>query len=218
MKRWSLSILFLLAASSVNAASVLPNLTYILGDHPDASLQNLPDITYGLRLDSVANLGFGGDGTDAAKTFSTTQETASVSLFWDTMGDMDDSNDLVTVIGTLSRNSNNSIWDVVYTLTDITAVTDGFVAASGTGTLSNGGDVFALSGIADNEGYVFLGLGDGHRLSGDTTSEVGRGWLEPAGSTDDWLVTLTPVPAPAALPLLLSGVLGFSLFSRRKSS
>lgn len=217
MKFWVLCFTCLFFASTANAAMVLPNVTYILGDHPDAALQNLPDITYGLRLDSQANTGSGGDGTNAAKTFSTTQETASVSLFWDNMGDMDDTNDVVTISGQLSRNSNNSIWDVIYTLTDITAVADGFKAKVGSGTVSNGGDIFNLDGKANGGGYVFLGLGDGHRLGGGN-EEVGRGWFEPGSSTDDWLVTLTPVPVPAALPLLLSGILGFSMFSNRRRS
>lgn len=218
MKFWGLSFIALLSMSAANAAMVLPNLTYILGDHPDANLQSLPDVSYGLRIDSIANMGSGGNGSDAAKTFSTTQETASVSLFWDDMNDSDDTNDVVTIMGQVSRNSNDSIWDVIYTLTDITAVADGFVAGAGTGTLSDGTDSFDLTGETNNQNYVFLGLGDGHRLSNDGTSEVGRGWLEPNGSTDDWLVTLTPVPVPAALPLLLSGLLGFSVFGRRKSA
>ena len=34
--------------------------------------------------------------------------------------------------------------------------------------------------------------------------------------TNDWLVQMKPVPVPAALPLLGSALLGFSVFSRRK--
>jgi len=58
-------------------------------------------------------------------------------------------------------------------------------------------EIFNLDGIANGNGYVFLGLADGHRLGGGD-EEVGRGWLEPGSSTDDWLVSLTPVPIPAA--------------------
>ncbi|MEM8843998.1 MAG: PEP-CTERM sorting domain-containing protein [Pseudomonadota bacterium] len=36
--------------------------------------------------------------------------------------------------------------------------------------------------------------------------------------SNDWLVTMNPVPVPAALPLLASGLLGFSVFSRRKNA
>jgi hypothetical protein len=49
------------------------------------------------------------------------------------------------------------------------------------------------------------------------------GCLEGQSCTDitygsnDWLVQMTPVPVPAALPLLASGLLGFSVFSRRKA-
>ena len=35
--------------------------------------------------------------------------------------------------------------------------------------------------------------------------------------TNDWLVTMQPVPVPAALPLLASGLLGFSVFARKKA-
>lgn len=220
MKRWGLGITLLFATTASNAAAVLPNITYTLGDHPDASLQNLPDITYGLRVDSISTFGIGGDATNAAKTFSTTQETASVSLLWDNMGDSDNTNDVATITGQLSRNSDNSIWDVSYTLTDIIAAADGFKAETGSGTISNGSDVFNIQGQQDNNGYIFLALGDGHRLSGDYSSEVGRGWIEPqagsANTTDDWLVTLTPVPVPAALPLLFSGLAGFAFIGRRK--
>ncbi len=221
MKRLGLLTTLLLSMSAANAASILPNLTYFLNDHPDGNLTDvLNGITYGLRLDDpiFSMAGSGGDGSNGAKTFSTTQETASVSLFWDNMGDMNDANDIVTITGQLSRNSDNSIWDVTYTLTDITSMTDGFAAATASGTLSNGGDVFTLTGEQNTSGYVFLALGDGHRLDNDTTSEVARGWLLPNGPTEDWLVTLTPVPVPAALPLLLSGVLGISLFSRKRKS
>ncbi len=230
MKRLGLSIILIVSAMTANAATVVPNLTYILGDHPDGNLTSLPDITYGLRLDdgSFSLFGSGGDGSEAARTFSTTQETAFVSLFWDNMGDMDDSNDIATITGTLSRNSDNSIWNVTYTLTDITAVTDGFIAKSATGTLSNGGDIFALDGeaqtspaiVVDGTSYtdlVFLALGDGHRLSGDTTSEVIRGWLLPTGPTEDWLTTLTPVPLPAAVWLFGTALAGLIGFSRKTS-
>ena len=215
MKLWGLVIICFASLSTANAAMVLPNVTYFLNDHPDAALQSLPDISYGLRFDDGANTGSGGNGTNAAKTFSTTQETASVSLFWDNMGDMDDSNDVVTISGTVSRNSDNSIWNVLYTLTGIEAVAEGFRATSGTGTLTNGMTVFDLTGEKAGD-YVFLAFGDGYRLDNDTTTEVARGWLKPNGGGEDWLVTLTPVPVPAALPLLISGLLGFSIFSRSR--
>ena len=98
------------------------------------------------------------------------------------------------------------------------ATTGGFKATGGVGTITHSMDtmiVFALTGKTNTNGYSFYALGDGHRISHDYTSDVGRGWIE-APYTNDWLVQFTPVPVPAALPLLLSGLLGFSLFSRKK--
>ncbi|MEM7401032.1 MAG: hypothetical protein AAF304_03675 [Pseudomonadota bacterium] len=207
MNRWLIVLIASLYMSVAQAASVIPNLTYVLSDHPDAVLTNLPDVTYGIRLDQLG-------GSDANRTFSTTQDGALTTLFWDDMGNGNSADDIVSITGTVSRNSDNSIWNVSYTLTGIIEDTSGFVATAGSGALTNGAMSIQLIGEANIENYVFLALGDGHRISGDNTSEVGRGWLEPNSSTDDWLVRLTPVPIPAALPLFFVGLL--SIFGVRK--
>lgn len=226
MKRWGLFILLSFIVSSAHSAMIVQETTYILSDHPDAALTDLMnDITYGLRLDSLG-------GSDAERTFSTTQDGALVKLLW--------SGSTVTIEGKVSRNSDNSLWDVLYTLTDVTAATgafNGFEAllsegAMGSGTLSDGSDTFILSGQAD-DGVLFTALNDGHRCEAPTTSNeacttdaIGRGWLRVGQDKDDyykdftkgsndWLVQLTPVPIPAALPLLLSGLLGFTFFARK---
>lgn len=209
MKVWGLlTILILSTLSLANAAQVVPG-QYLLLDHPDGQLFKSDGVPYGLRLDEFANFGTGGDGSVGAKTFSTQANGVSAILNWD-------GGAIATITGTLNRNSNDSVWDVIYTLTGVSAVAGvngGFVASGGSGILTNGLDQIILTGVLDGSD-VFRALGDGHRLPGNS-EQVARGWLSPNGTTNDWLVQLTPVPIPAALPLLISGLLGFSFFSRR---
>ena len=213
----------LILASSIQAATVIPGTTYILGDHPEANLDNtdmggIPPITYGLRLDQL-----GGDPED--RTFSVEQDLASVTLFWNIGGDntAGTADDTVLISGIVSRNSDDSFWDLSYTLTGISEVlgpNGGFTATDGIGTLTeqaNMANVISLEGEENNQNLVFTALGDGHRLAGDSTSEVARGWLLPDGTTDDFLVTLTPVPLPAAAWLFMSALGLFAGISRRKS-
>ncbi|MDW3094069.1 MAG: PEP-CTERM sorting domain-containing protein [Gammaproteobacteria bacterium] len=210
MKVWGLLALLILSASSLaNAAQVTPG-QYLLLDHPDGALFKSDGVPYGLRLDDQANFGTGGNGSVGAKTFSTQANGVSAILDWD-------GGTTATITGTLNRNSNDSVWDVVYTLTGVSAVAGangGFVATAGSGTLTNGSDQIILAGVLDGSD-VFRAFGDGHRLPGNS-EQVARGWLSPNGSTNDWLVQLTPVPVPAALPLLISALMGFSFFSRRR--
>ena len=227
MKRWAFLFLISLVASSAHAAIVEQDVPYILSDHPDAALTDLGlanPITYGLRLDSLG-------GSAAERTFSTTQDGAFVTLLW--------SGTQVTIEGQVSRNSDNSLWDVSYILEGVTATGTGFeVLASGggggSGVISNDDNSFEfdLFGKAGND-VIFTALGDGHRCDDPqsgvecTTDRIGRGWLKVYEQKDsykkdithgynDWLVQLTPVPVPAALPLMLSGLLGFAFFSRKK--
>ena len=213
----AVGVIFGMMLATSAQAAVESNVLYILGDHLDGQLTDLPEITYGLRLDDFATTGSGGDGSAAAATFSTTQDSAYVTLLWEDQGTLNTDDDIATVSGTLTRNSDNSVWEVNYVLSDITAQADGFVAGSGSGYIANGATIYDLSGEMDSNDQVFVALADGHRLPGDATSEVARGWLLPNGSTDDWLVTLTAVPIPAALPFLFVGLFGLSLVSRKRS-
>ena len=226
MKRWAFLLLLSLVVASAHASIVEQDVPYILSDHPDAVLTDLDltnPITYGLRLDSLG-------GTNAENTFSTEQDGAFVTLLW--------SGTQVTIQGQVSRNSDNSLWDVSYILEGVTATATGFEVlasggGSGSGMISNetGTKEFELFGKAADD-VIFTALGDGHRC-GDprsgvecTTDRIGRGWLKVfkdkdyykkdiTHGTNDWLVQLTPVPVPAALPLMLSGLLGFAFFSRK---
>lgn len=227
MKRWGFLILLSLVISSAHSAMVEPDIEYVLSDHPDASLTDLMnDITYGLRLDSLG-------GSAAARTFSTTQDGARVTLLWNGM------TDTVVISGQVSRNSDNLLWDIMYTLNDASEVLgSGFEVLDnnmsppeGTGFIERGSDRFDLTGTVDPlPGIIFRALGDAHRCESPTTSGeacssdlIARGWLRVKNEygyditkgLNDWLVQLTPVPIPAALPLLLSGLLGFTFFARK---
>ena len=207
MKSVGLFLLFILTTSASHA-SIIENQQYLLEDHPDSALS--ADGPYGLRLDSFANEGSGGDWGNASKTFSTQQNSASAMLIWN--------GNTASITGTLSRNSNGSIWNVIYNLYEVSAVAGGFQATVGAGMLTsatNPMEFFILAGKANDAGIVFSALGDGHRLD-NNYGQVARGWLQ-GDNTNDWLVKLTPVPVPAALPLLISGLLGFSFFSRKKA-
>lgn len=223
MKRLSslfLSVFLVAFAVNAQATTLVPGL-YQLLDHPDAALTDtsLADpISYGLRLDALG-------GTAAERTFSAEQDGAFVTLDWD--------GSTAVISGSFSNNATNELWTIIYTLTSTMNTAEGFevsgATGSGSGSLTNGMTVIDLAGESIASGIIFSALTDGHRCSGEPCIDgedtaVARGWLEitiggvsSAQGSNDFLVQLTPVPLPAALPLLMSGILGFSVFSRRKS-
>jgi len=206
MKAIGLILFFVLTMGAAHAA-VVENQQYLLLDHPDGALTS-DTVHYGLRLDSLLPNG-------AGPTFSVERNGASVILEW--VGDT------ATIAGTVWNNATNELWSVMQTLTGVTSVAGGFQAAGGSLTVTDpSANTFLFD--ATPAGNVFTADNSGHRCSGhaDCGPLVARGWVvprffDPAGS-NDWLVQLTPVPVPAALPLLISGLLGFSFFSRRKAA
>ena len=108
MKTVGLFLLFVLTISASHA-SIVQNQQYLLWDHPNSALTSSGP--YGLRLDSFANKGSGSGATDAAKTFSTQENGASAILIWN--------GNTASITGTLSRNSNGSIWNVIYNLYNV---------------------------------------------------------------------------------------------------
>jgi len=183
--------LILIAQTTSAAGTINPGL-YQLHDHGFGNLG--PD--YGLRVDSISAV------------FSTDLGGAFVTLNWD-------GGTTATISGTLHNNATTDIWNVNYVLTGVVAVgTQGFTATMGSGTLTDPLlNVTAITGEQNGSGIAFDFLADGHRLPGDNDTAVGRGWLLPPNSTDDWLVRATLIPEPASLALLASGGL---LMLRRK--
>lgn len=184
----------LLPASPARAVGVILPGSYTLLDHGDGDLG--PD--YGLRVDSIGEI------------FSVELGGASLTLSWG-------GGATATIIGTVRSNNSLDLWDVDYTLTGVSAVGGnlGFIATGGGGTLTDPlNNVTALIALQNAGGRTFEFLADGYRLTGDDSTPVGRGWLQPPDTTDDWLVRAEQVPEPASLWLLGSALAALALRRR----
>ncbi len=188
--------------------------TFILGDHPDAALyQSDPTSPYGLRVDSAPPPGSG-------PTFSVGTNLGGLgglmTLTWDPANLAAGA----TITGTMERNDDGTFWTTTYTMSGLAAAgSGGFTATAGTGSVDEIGGALrtiALTGETNGSGIAFEFDNDGWRLP---TSDgwVGRGWLLPPGSVDDWLVTATVVPVPAAA-WLFGSALGLLGWMRRRAA
>lgn len=200
-----------LGAASANAATFV----YDLFDHPDA--QRAAD--YGLRLDAYN------------KFFSFEHNGASATLVYD------DVLQKVRIEGTMAEytggGSYGALWAVKYTMTNVTNIGVGFfedLFGAGVGNISDGATTLALgakANLANPPQYFWLDA-NGHRIDGDDTTIVGHGWVDPdlpdTGKFNDFLFTaqIDPggspgtIPLPAAAWMLLSGVAGLGVMSRRR--
>tara|TARA_B110000238_G_C16029564_1_gene396842 strand:- start:234 stop:854 length:621 start_codon:yes stop_codon:yes gene_type:complete len=205
MKTVGFILLFVLTIGTSHA-SVMQNQQYLLLDHPDSALTSSGP--YGLRLDAFLPNG-------AGPIFSVELGGARSVLEW--IGTT------ATITGTVFNNVTSERWNIMQTFENVTAVAGGFQAGSGLLTVTDPSlNEFLFD--ATPGGNVFTADNSGHRCGSHAGCGplVARGWVipqffDPVGS-NDWLVQLTPVPVPAALPLLISGLLGFSFFSRKKAS
>ena len=191
-------VLFVSLPFAATAGTIFPGL-YRLLDHPDGALNPPP---YGLRVD------------DIGYTFSAETGGAFLTLDWD------DGAGTATISGSLWNNQLGELWSVDYVMTGLTdaGANLGFTASAGSGTLFDAGNnpFHVLTGeLQGGSGPVFEFLADGHRLTGDNDSPVGRGWLLPPGSTDDWLVRAVVIPEPTTGALLALGLAGLGLRGRR---
>jgi|GEM_PF-1467343 len=205
------------ASMYANAGSVDLLRTFDLYDHPGGGISPQD---YGLRFDDFGN--------DNPVTFSFEDGAGNsqVQLFvYDVNG-----NTRIQIFGTIHGNTANNGTDYgTFTLNVIYEVNDyangyeddhggiDYYAGRMTGLNTTGDspigdgvsqDLFAHSNGSD----TFSFLSDGHRLDGDNTSWVGRGWITPngvAGDTNDFLFTAVEVvPLP---PAAFAGLLGLSL-------
>jgi len=190
---WCVCAVVSLCASGALAAGTFGPGLYQIHDHGNATLG--PD--YGLRVDALNAI------------FSTDLGGADVTLFWD-------GGSTALLSGLVHHNSTNELWGVSYTITGVVADgTVGFYSTGGNGTLTDPlNNVTVLTGEQDNGGEAFRIAADGHRLPGDSDSIVGRGWLLPPNSIDDWIIQAELIPEPASLALLGCGAV--AMLARRR--
>lgn len=174
--------------------------TFDLFDHPSGAID--PQ-AYGLRLDGL--------GIEDPMTFSFGDSQANSTM---TLQVVDTGSQTeIRMFGTVTGNSSNGGTDFGSFSLNVTYVVDAVAngwednnSASGVmvgtleGDFGSGNEVVDLFGKSDgNDAFRFLA--DGHRISGDSSSWVGRGWLLPnnmMGDTNDFLFQGALVPLPAA--------------------
>ncbi len=192
-----ISFLLLLSTSPAAAGIITPG-TYRLFDHGFGNLG--PD--YGLRVDATGQL------------FSTELGGAQTVLTWN-------GGPTATISGTLHENTTTDIWQVNYVMTGVVAAAGnlGFTATAGSGTLTDPLlNVTPITGEQNGSGIAFDFLADGHRIPGDSDTAVGRGWLLPPSSTDDWLVRAELIPEPGSALLIGLGLTSLSFCRRGRNT
>lgn len=195
-----------LSAATLSAsAGGLVIAEYQLGDHPDAANNPPP---YGLRLDNMLGAGVAtlsiGYHNDTVLTVIDDGGALSINISGTLHGG---------VVDGMGGYVSSADYAVDFTYSAFVAASGGGwvvngIDASNTGTLTNLGDSSVIDLYTTGMPDSFLFLPDGHRLSGDNSSWVGRGWItdqtdgsDPLGGTRDWIFTATEIPAPGALAL-----------------
>ncbi|MFK7759662.1 MAG: PEP-CTERM sorting domain-containing protein [Phycisphaerales bacterium] len=216
----ALTLLGLSAATLSASAGGLVIAQYELSDHPDANLNPPP---YGMRLDNVIGAG--------AATLSFDFHGDSLLTVTDNGGDLS-INISGTMFGGVVDGMGGYVSATSYAVDfNYGALVNNFgggwavngVDAANTGTVTNldTNEVFTLNTTTIGDGTAFAFLPDGHRLDGDDSTFVGRGWMteetdgtDPLGGTRDWIFTATKVPAPSSVALL--GLGGLVATRRRR--
>ncbi|MEM9011587.1 MAG: PEP-CTERM sorting domain-containing protein [Pseudomonadota bacterium] len=204
-----------LAAVLALFATEAPATTYIwdLVDHPDRAIQSED---YGLRLDRESPDAFWSMNSGAAVAKLTYDSAAGTAEITGTMlGD------------------GGGLWDISYTLTGITDLTNGFFyARRGSGSISEQGGPGFENLVGKGKGcgfrcrYQFAFVSDTYNFDDQArpTSNggiTGSGWIRGHGTNDFLFSANTPpsiVPVPGSLLMLLSALLGFGFMTRKRSA
>ena len=208
---------------------------YDLFNHPNG---NAEPPKYGFRLDELqgANTGdytfsFEGNGAAMQLEFDTVAET--IRIFGTAFGGRDTGN---------SYDSDNSgLWSIDFTYAVNVVEASGGYTVSPESPLNNGtvsllsgnwlGDATTVYNLTDYQGShndSFLFLPDGHRIPGDNTTFVGRGWVNHDGNgmlsthdtASDWLFTGKLVPEASSIVtwfLLGLASLGLVWYRRKRA-
>ncbi|NND37898.1 MAG: hypothetical protein HKN81_12270 [Gammaproteobacteria bacterium] len=189
-------------------------MSYVLGDHLGGDLYDGSSTSgaggpYGLRFDDFTPPA--GDGPTYSVGGNLGGLGGLTTLSWD------DANVAAGAVisGTMWNNQASAAWTVTFNLTGVASDgSGGITATGGNGSMTDGVDTVVLTGKQDLSGFAFIFAADGHRLTGDSTTFVGRGWLE-GGGIDDWLVVAVPIPAAA---WLFGSALGLLVWTRRRAT
>lgn len=173
--------------------------------------------SFGLQTKSINNLTTAQKPANTGARFTMTD----VSLTYDP----DNPGAGASIVGTMTNNMSGDSWSVQQLMSGLTILANGFQATMGTILMQSGGFSYGTGGTLpltlkqDGYGFVFSFLADGFRIENDSTSWVGRGLLNGIngkGGKNNWLVTATVVPIPAAVWLFLSALASLIVIGRRR--
>ena len=174
--------------------------TFDLFDHPSGAID--PQ-AYGIRLDGL--------GIEDPVTFSFGDSQANSTMTLEVVDT--GSNIEIRMSGTVTGNTANGGTDFGTFALNVTYVVDAVANGWEDNDMNVGTMIGTLEGdfgsgtqVVDlfpksNGSDSFYFLADGHRISGDNSTWVGRGWLLPnnqMGDTNDFLFQAALVPLPAA--------------------
>ncbi len=174
--------------------------TFDLFDHPSGAID--PQ-AYGLRLDGL--------GIEDPMTFSFGDSQANSTMTLEVVDT--GSNIEIRMSGTVTGNTAVGGTDFGTFALNVTYVVDAVANGWEDNDMNIGNMIGTLEGDFGSGNQVvdlfpksagsdsFYFLSDGHRISGDNSTWVGRGWLLPnnqMGNTNDFLFQAALVPLPAA--------------------